>query len=280
MVFKRFLTRWQILLLAVLSIPAISSSSQIKRMSFFDKAGNSLLFVDFDYDSSGINTGRSIYTADSTFLRRTTFVNDASGKRTREVSLNFNNDTIGTTKMSSVNNNPGISVFDQFNLDQFGAPVSYNANGENIFNVYQNGSVIYKMKYMYSTDGDLNRIEVLSTSNDLLYYVNVENTVKASRKMQFNNQAEPRIVLHGNCGQISINLKSQSDLKVCMYNISGQLVAVPFVKTLPQGSQTVYFKINNPGFNAKAGGLYIIRTYLDGQPFTSSRKLINVAGGR
>jgi hypothetical protein len=248
-------------------------------MNIFDKAGNILLFVEFDYDSSGNNVGRSVYTADSTFLRRTVFVNE-SGKRSKEISLNFNNDTIGITKISTINNNPGISVFDQFNLDQFGAPVSYSANGDNTYNVYQNGSVIYKMKYAFSPEGDLARVEVLSTGNDLLYYTEFENTVKTVRNQFLGSQPEPRFLFHGDRGQISIDLKTESNLKVCIYNISGQLVTIPFAKTLNQGQHTVDFKINSPGAKIIAGGLYIIRTYINGQPVSPSRKLITIAGGR
>jgi hypothetical protein len=279
MVHKRFLISVQILLWVILLLPSHSFSAQIKRMDIFDKAGNSLLFVEFEYDSSGNNVGRSVYTADSTFLRRTVFVNEA-GKRSKEISLNFNDDTIGITKMSSINNNPGISVFDQFNLDQFGAPVSYSANGDNTYNISQNGAVIYKMKYMFSSDGDLTRIEILSTGNDLLYYTKIENTVRAVLKQPTGSQPEPKFLFHGDHGQISINLKAESNLKVCMYNISGQLVAVPFAKTLHQGPQTVYFKLDSPGAKTIAGGLYIIRTYINGQPFSPSRKLITRAGGR
>ena len=279
MAYKGFLISVQILLLVILLLPSHLFSAQIKRMNIFDKTGNSLLFVEFDYDSSGNNVGRSIYTADSTFLRRTTFVNE-SGKRSKEISFNFNNDTIGITKMSSINNNPGISVFDQFNLDQFGAPVSYSANGDNTFNVYQNGSVIYKMKYTFSSEGDLTRIEVLSTGNDLLYYTEIENAVKAVRKQLATSQSEPKFLFRSDRGQISINLKTESNLKICMYNISGQLVAVPFAKTLNQGQHTVYFKLDSPGAKIIAGGLYIIRTYLNGQPVSPSRKLITRAGGR
>ena len=130
--------------LSAVFLLAVSISARIDRVDIFDRAGNSLLFVEFEYDAEGKNTGRSVYASDSTFLRRTAFVNDNAGKRIREVSFDFNNDTIGRTEFSTIGNKPGISVFDQFKLDQFGAPVSYSANGENSYDIYHNGSVVYK----------------------------------------------------------------------------------------------------------------------------------------
>jgi len=41
------------------------SGAPVKRMDIFDNAGNSLLFVEFEYDNNGNNIARSVFMADS-----------------------------------------------------------------------------------------------------------------------------------------------------------------------------------------------------------------------
>lgn len=267
------------LILGVFST-TFSFSAPVSRMDLFDKAGNNLLFVEFQYDSTGKNIGRSIFASDSTFLRRTTFTNDGSGKRTREQSFNFNDDTIGYTLFSSQNDKPTINVFDQFNLNQFGASVSYALNGANTYDIYHNGKVVYKMKYASSEGNEPNRIEILDNSSTLLYYATLNYSgVRAVNHSKMTNLQPSMKIFRDQC-LMTVSLQKKSHLKVCIYNLSGKLVAVPFQDNLNKGLQSVQFQIGQSSERKLASNLYLIRLYVDGRITAYSQKFIANIGRR
>lgn len=269
--------KWNPILMIIFLLSPVSISSQIEKIEIFDKNGNSLLFVTFEYDPDGKNTGRSIYTSDSMFLRRTSFINDEAGNRSREVSFNFNDDTTGFTTFSTYNNNPGISVFDQFNLNQFGKPVSYFSNGNNEYNILHNGVLVYKMAYSYTSNGNLNRIDVLSPANSLLYYAVTSSHAGIRGYLGRTNKNKPKITLSGNRCQVSGVIYSEADLKVCMYNIAGQLVSVPLSKRVKPGFFSEHFKAVIPN-KSLPGSLFIIRLFINGKSHTSSQKYLSING--
>jgi len=267
-------------LIIAVFLTAGSFSVPVSRMDLFDKSGNSLLFVEFDYDSTGKNTGRSIYASDSTFLRKTTFTDDASGKRTREQSFNFNDDTIGYTLFSSQNDKPAISVFDQFNLNMFGANVSYALNGANTYDVYHNDRVVYKMKYSLPEGTESGRIDILDNSSALLYYATLSYSgLHAVNHSKVTTLQQSMSLFRDRC-QLTLSLQKKSYVKVCLYNLSGKLVSVPFQGNLNNGLQTVQFKIGLPSERKLASNLYIIRLYVDGGITAYSQKFIANTGRR
>lgn len=259
-----------VLIITAVVLSTVSVSAQIDRMDIFDRADNRLLFVKFEYDKDGKNTGRSVYNSDSTFLRRTIFVIDKTGKTVREISFDFNNDTIIKTDFSTIDKKPGISVFDQFNFNQFGAPVSYASDGENNYDIYHNGSVIYRMKYLYDSNGELNRIDVLSTSNSLLYYAVVSTPSGVVRRSRISLKSVPKITFSNNHCNITANLTAVTDLKVCIYNLSGQIVCVPFSRRLNPGILKEQFSVDDPS-RKLPGSLYIATLYINGEAMLSSR---------
>ncbi len=258
-----------------------SYSESVTRMDLFDKSGNNLLFVEFQYDSTGKNIGRSIFASDSTFLRSTAFTNDAAGKRTREQSFNFNNDTIGYTYFSSQNNKPTINVFDQFSLNQFGASVSYAPNGTNTYDIYHNGTVVYKMKYIYGSDGNkLDRIDILDNNNSALYYAALTYSVRAGNHPMIDKILQPDLKVSGGRMCMSMTLGKESQVKVCIYNLSGKLVAIPFQSNVKPGLQSVQFRIGLSDEKKLSSSLYIIRLYVDGLITANSYKYIANIGRR
>jgi hypothetical protein len=272
-----------LLILGVFSA-TFSYSVPFTRMDLFDKSGNNLLFVEFQYDNTGKNIGRSIYASDSTFLRRTTFTNDAAGKRTREQSFNFNDDTIGYTLFSSQNDKPTINVFDQLSLDhqfdfnQFGASVSYASNGTNTFDIYHNGKVVYKMKYTYLSEGsELNRIDVLDNSNAVLYYATFSSSVHTA-KPSVDRILQPSLKIFRDRCHMIVSLQKKSQVRVCIYNLSGKLVTVPFQENMKAGLQSVQFRIGLSDGRKLANTLYIIRLSVDGQITASSQKYLGNMG--
>lgn len=284
---KRFNINLKMLLILGVYFVTFSYSVPVTRMDLFDKAGNNLLFVEFQYDNTGKNIGRTVYASDSTFLRRTTFTNDAAGKRTREQSFNFNDDTIGYTLFSSQNDKPTINVFDQlsldhqFDLNQFGAPVSYAPNGTNTYDIYHNGKVVYKMKYTYSSEGsELSQIDILDINNLVLYYAKLTSSVHTIKQPKVDNILKPNLKIFRNQCLMTVSLQKKSLLKVCIYNLSGKLVTVPFQENMKPGLQSVQFRIGLYDERKLANSLYIIRLYVDGQATTYSQKFISNMGRR
>jgi hypothetical protein len=249
----------------------------VKRMDLFDNTGNSLLFVEFEYDDNGDNVARSVFTADSSFVKRSVFTNDGSGNRQRETSFNFNDDTLGYTVFSTQNNKPSINVFDQFGLNQFGASVSYELNGDDQYDIYHSGSVIYKMKYMYTADGDLEKVNIMDKSGATLYYATFSSVTKTIFQVSKSVTKMECVVTADKC-KLSIMLKKDSELKACIYNLSGKLVSVPYNGTLKAGIRSVAFKLDQVNAKKVAHGMYIMRLFVDGVPVSEPKKYITAAG--
>lgn len=249
-----------------------------QRMDIFDKSGNCLMFVEFEYDDNGNNISRSVFAADSTFLRKTSIVKDASGLL-RENSLNFNDDTIGYTNFMEKNSRTEMQVFDQFGLNQFGAPVSYTINDKNEYDIYHNGQIVNKMKYYYDVGGALNRVDINDINGQMLYYASFSSTVK-TRNYKVRTNYKPVITFYSNHCRLSIELKKESLLKVCIFNVSGQLVSVPISKMYKAGHQNIQFKIADTKTGKLVSGMYILRFYIDGKEAATPQKYIGNMGRR
>ncbi|HMA64574.1 MAG TPA: hypothetical protein VKO63_05235 [Chitinispirillaceae bacterium] len=263
-----------VMVIGILSTPLFSAP--VKRMDIYDNTGNSLLFVEFEYDNNGNNIARSVFMADSSFVKRTVFTNDGSGNRVRENSFNFNDDTLGYTVFSSQNSRPSINVFDQFGLNQFGTAVSYELNGDDQYDIYHNGSVMYKMKYTYTDDGDPERINVLDKSGAILYYATFSSAIKTILQSSKSVTQMECIVTADKC-KLTIMLKKESELKACIYNLSGKLVSVPYTGTLKAGMRSVAFRLDLTNAKKVASGMYIMRLFVDGLPVSGSKKYITAA---
>lgn len=263
--------------MCVCLILAPLSGAPVKRMDIFDNADNSLLFVEFEYDNNGNNISRTVFMADSSFVKKTVFINDGSGNRVRENSFNFNDDTLGYTVFSNQNNKPSINVFDQFGLNQFGTPVGYELNGEDQYDIYQNGSVLYKIKYMYTVDGDLESVNIMDKSGSTLYYATFLSAIKTMYQVAKSVTKMECIVTADRC-KLTIMLKKDCELKACIYNLSGKLVSVPYTGNLKAGMRSVAFKLDQTNAKKIASGAYIMRLFVDGSPVSEPKKFITAAG--
>ncbi|MDO5576867.1 MAG: hypothetical protein Q4F84_07285 [Fibrobacter sp.] len=265
---------WYNVIFAVFFLLTFAFGNSPQRMELFDNSGNKLLFVEFEYDNNGNNIGRTVYAPDSTFMKRTTFTNDASGERSREQSFNFNDDTIGYTVFGTQGSKPEINVFDQFGLNQFGASVSYVSNGENTFDIYHNGVVVYKMNYHYTADKALSKVDICNIGGQVLYYAAFSNSSGVVKRSAVK-KAKPQITLSPNWCRVSVSLEKETLLKACIYNISGQLVSVPFSKMCKAGYNKIQFPMN--GTKKMANGIYIMRFFADDQQIgTENRCFTNM----
>jgi len=157
-------------MLAIALVAAAAGAARIGRVDFYDRADNLLLFTVLDYDSAEANTGRTVYAADSTFLRWTEVQREAGTQRVvREISYNHAQDTFSTTTAGTVGALPSITVRDQFGLDLLGLPATFEQVSAGVYRVAQRGVHAYTISYQYSGE-DLRRIEVTDPSGALVCY--------------------------------------------------------------------------------------------------------------
>jgi hypothetical protein len=207
----------------------LAGQPRLDRLNFFDKADNQLFFVTFEYDVSGKNTGRTVYMSDSTFVRRTVFVNDGAGNHARETSFNFNDDTAGYSLFTSVGGKPAVSAYDQFGLDQLGGPVSWSSGDQVTYDVSQRGAVINKIRYT-TVAGALSRIDILDNAGSLLYYAQPGTPLAVvPRPMPVSKRDDCRIMTIGENGcKIALHFDALSSVRIEQYRISGQRVSTLF----------------------------------------------------
>jgi hypothetical protein len=106
------------------------------RLDLFDKADNKLMFVTFTYDPvTNNNTGRTVYMADSTFVRQTAINRTNEGKRESEISYDFKGDTSFVAKYTRKETSATMALADRFGIDQIGGGVGYSENSEESVNL-------------------------------------------------------------------------------------------------------------------------------------------------
>jgi len=255
-----------------------TAAARIDRIDLYDKSDNRLMFVTFAYDASGNNTGRSVFMADSTFVRSTTFQNDVSGNRVRETSFNFNGDTAGYTTFTILNAKPAISVFDQFGLDQLGGPVSAGASGTNAFDVSQKGAVINRVQYQFDAGNNLTRINVLDAGGNLQYYAAVNAVNRAIVPMRLYSAKQPSLSMIGSryC-RIQLTVDKPSIVRLDAYAPAGRKVATLLSVTCGPGSSDV---VADCAAARLPDGIYLFRASVDGVPAISHRQaIVGVRGG-
>lgn len=247
-----------------------AESDEIKRADFYDASGNHLMYVTFVYDSKGNNIERNVYMSDGYFKRKTILVNNSSGKREKEVSFDFNDDTSFVTTIASDGSKSKFTVRDQFKVEQFGGDISYSCSGDD-FEFFQNGSLINRMKYIGK------RIEVFDKAGALAYYVELDNVPvrKTNRKlshslMSIQQRGNNRFVVY-------MTLPSPSNVSCDLISLSGKKLATIFSKNLVSGSISESVSMNSviPGL---ADGIYIIDMSIDGKRVYRDKVLANSSG--
>lgn len=246
-----------------------AESDEIKRADFYDASGNHLMYVKFVY-KNGKNTERNVYMSDGYFKRKTILVNNSSGKREKEVSFDYNEDTSFVTTIAADGNKTKFTVRDQFKVEQFGGDVSYSGSGDD-FDFFQNGSLINKMKY------NGKRIEVLDKTGSLAYYVELDNVPvrKTNRKlshslMSIQQRGNSRFMVH-------LTLSSPSNVSCDLISLSGKKLATLFSKNLVYGSISESVNLTSviPGL---ADGVYLINMSIDGKRVYRDKVLVKSSG--
>jgi hypothetical protein len=262
----------------VVQFAPLRVAARIDRIDLFDKSDNRLMFVTFDYDASGNNIGRSVFMADSTFVRSTTFQNDVAGNRVRETSFNFNGDTTGYTTFTTVNATRAISVFDQFGLDQLGGPMSAGASGTNAFDVSQKSAVINKIQYQFDAGNNLTRINVLDAGGQLVYYAAVNAANPAVLPMRPIRAHAPAISMIGSryC-RMQLTVDKPSIVRLDAYAPAGRKVATLLSVNCGPGRTDL---VADCAVASLPDGIYLFRVSVDGVAVNNQRQaIVGTRGG-
>jgi hypothetical protein len=240
-------------------------AARIDRIDIYDKSDNHLLFVTFDYDAAGKNTGRSVFAGDSTFLRHTTFQTDVQGVVTKETSVDFDSNTVFSTTRNVSAGKTTFSVFDQFGLDQLGGAASYSVSGQNAYDVTQNGAVINRISYDTAGDGSLSRINVLDKTGSLLYYAAVTNATGVLQGNFSHVPGCPGIYLvKGTRCAVTFQVSKRSLVSLEMFTVSGRNAGKLFCGQYTAGTYSFHVQLNAGGTARPAAGIYLFRLSIDG----------------
>lgn len=247
----------------------VHAEESIKYLHFYDFADNSIMFYEFKYDGD-LNTERTLYMADSTFVKRTIIENTAGGKI--ETSYNFNGDTLFCSKIANDGNQKVLNVKDQFGVDQFEGDVKIQGDG-NDFDVSQGSNVINKIKY--ADDG---RINLYSSTGELLYYAKMETNVGVYRKYKNTRIAPVMNALGNNRYTFNFTLNEPSTVCAELISLSGRQVGKFFNKVYAKGAGNEMINVNK-AMPHLANGIYFLNLTIDGTMVMKEKILIQRSAG-
>jgi hypothetical protein len=250
-----------------------ASAGGIDRIDIFDNAENHLLFVTFEYDSAGNNTGRTVYASDSTFLRATQFTKDQSGNVTAENSVDYESNPLFTTRIIPQSSKTNFSIKDQFDMDFLGAQTSFEKNEAGEFAISQGGATLYKQKYEFASDGRLMRIDYTDPSGTLLYYATVTGSIGTIHGAAHDLHTQFAPVIRTAAGGkllASFTLTVPSNVTVELFTPAGRLAEKTIGRSLAAGRRTLIVGCDKM-FGA---GTYIARISINDSPIFNGRLLV------
>lgn len=247
----------------------VHADESVKYLHFYDAADNSIMFYEFKYEGD-VNTERTLYMADSTFIKRTIIENTAGG--TIETSYNFNGDTLFCSKISTDGNQKVLNVKDQFGVDQLDGDVRFNGDG-NEYDILQSGNLINKIKY--ADDGT---ISICSNDGEVLYYAKMKSNVGVIYRYK-NNQIAPVLkVLGNNRFVFSFNLSEPSTVCGELISLSGRQTGKIFKKVFAAGAGKEMINVSK-AMPAIANGVYFLIVTVDGKKVMNKKILIQRSAG-
>jgi len=247
----------------------MATASPITRLDIYDKSDNQLLFVTFDYNSSGKNISRSVFASDSTFLRTTTFVPTGAGSS--ENSVDFLDNPVFTTSVSlPVANKTQFSTVDRFGLTQFGTALSHQGTSPNTFAVSQNGTSVCTEQYEFGADSQLNRITVLDKTGSLAWYALVTHQASGVIYLpELKTLRSVRITADRGVIRIQMDLAKPGEVRAELYTISGRKAFVLADKKYGAGRQVIAATPANLG-----EGTYLVLMTVNGVTVQSGKLLM------
>jgi hypothetical protein len=254
---------------------AIAHANSPQRLDLYDRDGNHLMFVTFEYENQK-NVSRTVYMSDSTFVRKTFITYDLQGNRARESSLKFNSDTSYISEYQHRGDTTMFSIRDIFGIDQLGGRVRYLTDDSLSFNFsYQSGgsSVTYVINYEKNQLGDLAKVTVSDYVLGKLFtgfFSFNDSPVKALHPQEIKQLASVRL-RNSKVLDLGLNLEKPSVVKCCLVSLSGRRAGVLFEGRLAGGAQSRSLRLSGLGHMAE--GVYMLTVSVDGAAVLKTKYL-------
>jgi hypothetical protein len=263
---------------AIFIAAAIAAACAIspQRLDLYDRDGNHLMFVTFEYESQK-NVSRTVYMSDSTFVRKTFISYDLQGNRARESSLNFNSDTSYVSEYQHRGDTAMFSIRDIFGVDQLGGRVRYLTDDSLTFTFsYQTAgaSVTYVINYEKNQLGDLAKVTVSDYAQGKLFsgfFSYSGSPVKTLRSPDAKQLASVRL-RNAKVLDLGLNLEKPSLVRCCLVSLSGRRAGVLFEGRLAAGSQNKSLRLG--GLGRMAEGVYMLTVSVDGAAVLKTKYLM------
>lgn len=244
----------------ILCIGTLSAGmSPITRLDIYDASDNHLLFVTFEFTGDGVCTGRNVYASDSTFLYHTA-VQNGTTVPVKEISVDYNENPLFTSTISSSAGKTDFSTVDQFGLSQFGSPLSHTQIEPNTYEINQGSTFLCKEKYEYDSIGELSRIIMLDKNGEKMWYANVQNKNVGVHKPK-NVRSLNSLKVSANRGSVMLRCKLNSEQFVSaeLLTPAGRRVRYLVHNKLTKGDHVFI----SPRKELPANGAYIVRISTD-----------------
>lgn len=276
----RFQRLRYLVIVSVLCIVGISQATKPTRLELYDSYDNYLMFVTFEYNESGMNTKRTVYMADSTFVRTVLINYDANSQRANEVSYDFNNDTSFVTAYQYNGNVTSFSIRDQFKLDHVGGMVSYiqDPNQLNYTLQYnETGGQAATMAYTKDAEGNLLEVVITDQSGKEQYIGKFFNDdVGVAEHLSDKSQLKRSVALSqrgASMLDLRINLPAAGNVRCELMTLSGRRVQQLFSGKLKAGYHSKHFRISNSTSGTVSNGVYLVIVSVNGVNVLQERYL-------
>jgi hypothetical protein len=226
--------------------------------------------VTFEYTGTDVCTGRNVYTSDSTFLYHTTVQNGGVGSL-KENSVDYNENPLFTSTITTSASKTDFSTIDQFGLSQFGSALSHTQTEPNTYEIKQGSTLLCKEKYEYDSIGKLSRIILLDKNGEKAWYATIQY-----QGVGVHNQ---NIVRPGNRVNVSVNrgsvmlrcnLNSEQFVSAELLTPSGRRVRYLVHNKMTKGDY-VFTSLKK---DIPANGAYIVRVSTNNIPVLAQKVII------
>jgi len=264
---------------ASLLLCAVATSAAVfpTRLDLFDASENKLMYIIFEYEG-GRNVSRTVYMADSTFVRRVMITRNADGVPTNEVSYNFNDDTSLVTSYQYTGGAAQVKIVDQFRMDQIGGTVNYSASDKPDYELTfkKTGALAAKVQYEKDSEGNLDKVTIVDKNGNVQYYGKFTNdVVGVVQQSERRGQKGAQVIITPRGAQrleLQLDLDAAGDVRCELITLSGRCAAVLLTAQVKAGQQKLQLRFNG-NERRVANGVYLLTVSINGKTVVHSRYL-------